>query len=176
LAAGRRRPGDRHRPKGVPLRTTLLALLTALGVAAGSRAASAADTLVPAADAASATLVTGGNLSGVYHRLEPGGSLDFATTGPATLIVEVRRRLPAVGDRPPGVKVRVLGDGALVMELVAGQPAVAGTRIHDGRGGTLSGPDRATVTVPAGGERLTLEAPAGGTDLLVQVKTDAAAD
>ena len=111
----------------------------------------------------------------MYHRLEPGGSLDFATPGPATLTVEVRRRLPAVGPRPPGVPVRVLGDGGLVLELVAGQPAVAGAKVHDGRGGALSGPDRATVTVPAGGARLTLEAPAGGTDLLVQVRTDGVA-
>lgn len=131
--------------------------------------------MVAADDAASAALVTGGGVSGVFHRVEPGRSLDFATPGPATLTVEVRRRLPAVGDHPAGVRVALLGDGVQVLELIAGQPAVEGAKVHDGRGGALSGPDLATVTVPAGGKRFTVRAPADGPDLLVQVRTDAPA-
>ena len=133
----------------------------------------AGDRLIAAEDATSAALVTGGGVSGVFHRVEPGRSLHFATPGPATLTVEVRRRLPAVGARPPGVRVALLGDGTQMLELVAGQPAVAGAKVHDGRGGALSGPDLATVTVPAGGKRLTVRAPADSPDLLVQVRTDA---
>lgn len=138
-------------------------------------AARAADRVIPAEDAASATLVTGGDLGGVYHRLEAGGSLDFPTPGPATIIVEVRRRLPAAGARPPGVRVPLFGDGVRILELVAGQPAARGTKVHDGRGGLLSGPDLATLTVPASGRQLTVRSPAGSPDLLIQVRSDSRA-
>lgn len=131
--------------------------------------------MVAADDAASAALVTGGGVSGVFHRVEAGGSLDFTTPGPANLTIEVRRRLPAVGKRPAGVRVALLGDGAPVLELVAGQAAITDAKVHDGRGGALSGPDLATVTVPAGGRRLTVRAPADSPDLLVRVRTDAPA-
>lgn len=151
-------------------------LAAAVGLAAaalaglGPGAASAEDRIIAAEDATTAALLTGGGVSGVFHRVEAGRALHFATPGPATLTVEVRRRLPAVGGRPPGVRVRLLGDGSPVMELVAGQPAVAGAKVHDGRGGAVSGPDLATVTVPEGGERLSVQAPAGSPDLLVQVR------
>ena len=142
-------------------------------LALSSRAALAEPELLTPTDATGAALVTGGGLSGVFHRIEPGQSLDFATPGFATLTVEVHRRLPAVGARPAGARVQVLGDGNPVMEIIAGQPALPGAKVHDGRGGAVSGADRATVKVPADGRRLTLVAPSTGLDLLVQVRGDA---
>ena len=116
-----------------------------------------------------AVLVTGSGIGGVYHRVEAGQALSFPTPGPASVSVEVRRRLPTVGPRPPAVRVTLLGDGVPVMDLVAGQPPLAGASIHDGRGGALSMPDEARLTVPAGGGRLTVRNPAGSPDLFVRV-------
>ncbi len=135
----------------------------------GGGAAQAADELAATRPDA-AVLVTGGGVTGVFYRLEPGSELSFDTAGPSTLEVEVRRRLPSVGARPDAVRIDVLGDGQRFMEIVAGQVAVEGPSINDGRGGALSGPDRATVTVPDGGARLTLRAPPGSPDILVRVR------
>jgi hypothetical protein len=148
----------------VTVNRRVLALACALALGPPAWADEVASSQVDAA-----VLVTGGGVGGVHHRVEAGQSLSFPTPGPATVSIEVRRRLPAVGPRPPAVRVTLLGDGAEVMALIAGQPAATGASIHDGRGGALSLPDKATLTVPAGGGRLTVRSPGGAPDLFVRV-------
>lgn len=103
----------------------------------------------------------------VHQRVSGGASLTYTVTGPQTLYLKARRRLPGAEHCPPPIPVEVLGDGQSFLTLQVGQCVDGKARIHDAGGGAASAPDVARVDVPAGGQALVLRSPANAPDVFV---------
>ena len=93
---------------------------------------------------------------GVYHPLAADGTLTYDVTGPVTLEVDLRQRLPNASAPVSTVKIAAKGDGMLILTVkVKGGPDSAS--ILDAQGGVPTVADRAEITVPPGQHLFTLE-------------------
>lgn len=109
----------------------------------------------------------------LFQLLSGGDSLSFPVSGPTTLDVVARRRLPAASVSPPPVPLQLLGDGEAFLTVQVGQPHDPLAQARDGGGGVTSGPDVAEVQVPPGGLTLTLVSADGAPDLFVRIDSRA---
>ena len=93
---------------------------------------------------------------GVYHPIPIGERLEFDVTGPVTLNVELRQRLPSADATVDTVKVQAKGDGMLILTVKVKKGPDGGS-ILDGQGGVPTRADKAEITVPPGQHIFSLE-------------------
>ncbi|MCP4803883.1 MAG: hypothetical protein GY913_14320 [Proteobacteria bacterium] len=115
-----------------------------------------ADEELAPTDNATPSLVRSADDGGVYHPIAVGDVLEFDVTGPVTLNVEVRQRLPSADAAVDTVKVQAKGDGMLILTVKVKKGPDGGS-ILDGQGGIPTRADKAEITVPPGQHIFSLE-------------------
>ncbi len=102
------------------------------------------------------TVVRSAEGGGVYHPIAPDGVLSYDVTGPVTLEVNIRQRLPTASAPVDTIKVAAKGDGMLILTVKLKGGPDSGS-ILDATGGVPTVADRAEITVPPGQHVFTLE-------------------
>lgn len=151
--------------------TLILGLLGLLGLPS----AQAAEVLTPKGETVP-SLVRSTEAGGNYVNLPPGQRLEFAVSGPRSLEIYIRQRLPSAAAPVGAARVSVLVDGAAVATTRVEAPLEAGATVTDIPVAAVNLPSQLPVAVPAGDHLVSITSEANNPPLLVQVVVSSAWD